>query len=86
MPNMWFNRFTEILKQQYIMYALFKLYLILSKYICLSIHHAFSVIHCSQILQKLFAHVELHIVVSESTEGPDDHMVPILDDFLVRLQ
>ena len=49
-------------------------------------HHAFPVIHSRQILLKLFAHVEVHVVVLEGAEGLDDDVVSVVADFLVRLQ
>lgn len=49
-------------------------------------HHAFPVIHSRQILLKLFAYIEVHVVVFEGAEGFDDDVVPIVDDVLVRLQ
>lgn len=48
--------------------------------------HAFSVIHSRQVLLKLFAHVEVHVVVFEGAEGFDDYVVPVVDDVLVGLQ
>lgn len=52
----------------------------------LSTHHAFSVIHPWQILFKLLANMEIHVVVLKGTEGLDDYVVTILIDVFVRLQ
>lgn len=49
-------------------------------------HHALSVIHPRQILLKLFAHVEVHVVVFESAEGFDDYVVALVNDVLVGFQ
>lgn len=52
----------------------------------LSSHRAFPVVHSRQILLKLLAHVEVHVVVFEGTECLDDYVVTLLNDVLVRLQ
>lgn len=49
-------------------------------------NHALPVIHAGQILLKLFAHVEVHVVVFEGAEGFDDYVIPVVNDVLVGLQ
>lgn len=49
-------------------------------------YHAFSVIHSRQILLKLFAHVEVHVVVLEGAEGFDGNVVAVVRDVLVGLE
>lgn len=49
-------------------------------------HQAFPVIHSRKILLKLFAHIEVHVVVFEGAESLDVDVVPIVDDVLVGLQ
>lgn len=52
----------------------------------LSTHHAFPVIHPWQILFKLLANMEIHVVVLKGTEGLDDHVITINTDVFVGLQ
>lgn len=49
-------------------------------------YHTFSVIHSRQILLKLFAHIEVHIVVLEGAEGFDDNVVAVVHNVLVGLE
>lgn len=51
-----------------------------------STYHAFSVIHSGQILLKLFAYVEVHVVVLEGAEGFNDDVVAVVRDVLVGLE
>lgn len=55
-------------------------------YISPNTHHAFPVIHSGQVLLKLFAHVEVHVVVLEGTEGLDGYVVPVMSYVLVGFQ
>lgn len=50
------------------------------------IHLAFPVIYSRQVLVKLFADVEVHVVVFKGAEGLDNYVVPIVGDVLVRFQ
>lgn len=49
-------------------------------------YHAFPVVHSRQILLKLLAHVEIHVVVFEGAESLDDYVVALVNDVLVRFQ
>lgn len=49
-------------------------------------YHTFSVIHPGQILLKLFAHMEVHVVVLEGAEGFDDNVVAVVHNVLVGLE
>lgn len=49
-------------------------------------NHAFSVIHPRQILLKLLADIEVHVVVFEGAEGFDDNMIPVVSDVFVGLE